>query len=69
MEHEGWLNACDGFGADSPVAKLLGVDKTPRIVVVEPEGRAVSLDMDVDELVIRIEQILSGDLYYLDQEK
>ena len=69
MEHEDWLNACDGFGADSPVAKLLGVDKTPRIVVVEPEGRAVSLDMDVDELVIRIEQILSGDLYYLDQEK
>ena len=69
MEREDWLNACDGFGADSPVAKLLGVDKTPRIVVVEPEGRAVSLDMDVDELVIRIEQILSGDLYYLDQEK
>ena len=69
MGREDWLNACDGFGADSPVAKLLGVDKTPRIVVVEPEGRAVSLDMDIDEVVMRVEQILSGDLYYLDQEK
>ena len=69
MEREGWLNACDGAGTDSPAAKLLGVENAPRIIIVEPEGRAVSMDMDVDELIIRIEQILSGDLYYLDQEK
>jgi hypothetical protein len=69
MEHEGWLNACDGAGTDSPAAKLLGVEKAPRIIIVEPEGRAVTMDMDVDELIIRIEQILSGDLYYLDQQK
>ena len=25
--------------------------------------------MDIDEVVMRVEQILSGDLYYLDQEK
>ena len=65
---DGWLHACDGAGTESPALKLLGVDKTPRIVLVEPEGRAVSLDMDMDEVVMRIEQILSGDLYYLDQK-
>ena len=67
MDHEGWLNACDLAGADSPAANLLGVDKAPRIILVEPEGRAVSLDMDIDEVVMRVEQILSGDLYYFDQ--
>lgn len=67
MDRESWLNACDLAGADSPAAKLMGVDKAPRIILVEPEGRAVSLDMDVDEVVMRVEQILSGDLYYFDQ--
>lgn len=67
MDCEGWLNACDLGGVDSPAAKLLGVDKAPRIILVEPEGRAVSLDMDIDEVVMRVEQILSGDLYYFDQ--
>ena len=67
MNCEGWLNACDLAGTDSPAAKLLGVDKAPRIILVEPEGRAVSLDMDIDEVVMRVEQILDGDLYYFDQ--
>ena len=67
MDRESWLNACDLAGADSPAAKLLGVDKAPRIILVEPEGRAVSLDMEVDEVVMRVEQILDGDLYYFDQ--
>ena len=67
MNCEGWLNACDLVGANSPAAKLLSVDKAPRIILVEPEGRAVSLDMDVDEVVMRVEQILDGDLYYFDQ--
>ena len=67
MNCEGWLNACDLGGVDSPAAKLLGVEKAPKIILVEQEGRAVSLDMDVDEVVMRVEQILSGDLYYFDQ--
>ena len=67
MDCEGWLNACDLAGVESPAAKLLGVDKAPRIILVEQEGRAVSLDMDIDEVVMRVEQILSGDLYYFDQ--
>ena len=64
---DGWLNACDLAGAASPAAKLMGVDKAPRIILVEPEGRVVSLDMDIDEVVMRVEQILAGDLYYFDQ--
>ena len=67
MECEGWLNACDLAGADSPAAKLLGVAQVPKVILVEQEGRAVSLDMDIDEVVMRVEQILSGDLYYFDQ--
>jgi thiol-disulfide isomerase/thioredoxin len=67
MGGDGWLNACDLAGAASPAAKLFGVEKAPRIILVEPEGRAVSLDMDIDEVVMRVEQILSGDLYYFDQ--
>ena len=66
---EGWLHASDCQGAASPVANLFGVEKTPRIVLVEPEGRAVSLDMEIDEVVMRVEQILSGDLYYLDKKE
>ena len=67
MGGDGWLNACDLAGTNSFAATLLGVDKAPRIILVEPEGRAVSLDMDIDEVVMRVEQILSGDLYYFDQ--
>ena len=67
MDCEGWLNASDLAGVESPAAKLLGVDKAPKIILVEPEGRAVSLDMDVDEVVMRVEQILDGDLYYYDE--
>ena len=65
---DAWLHACDGMGTDSPAAKLLAVEQAPHIVLIESEGRVVSLNMEIDELVLRVEQILSGDLYYLDQE-
>ena len=68
-DREGWVHASDCSGADSPAAKLYGVERTPKIILIEPEGRAVSLDMEIDEMVMRAEQIISGDLYYLDQEK
>ena len=66
IDREGWLNACDGVGADSPAAKRYGVEEAPRVVFIEPEGHAISLDMELDEIIMRIEQIMSGDLYYLD---
>lgn len=69
MSHEGWLHACDGAGADSPAAQLFKVEKAPKIVLIEPEGRAVSLDMETSELIMRVEQILAGELYYLDSQE
>ena len=69
INREGWVNACDGAGAASTAAKYFGVEKAPKIILIEPEGRAVTLDMDIDELIMRVEQILSGDLYYLDDVK
>ena len=66
---EGWSHACDGAGVNSPAAKRYGVEKTPRIVFVEPEGHVISLDMELDEISMRVEQIMMGDLYYFDQEK
>ena len=69
INREGWVNACDGAGAESSVAKSFRVEKAPKVILIEPEGRAVTLDMDIDELLMRVEQILSGDLYYLDDVK
>lgn len=69
LDLAGWFHACDGAGMQSPAALRYGVVTTPRIVLIEPEGHAASLDMETDEIVMRIEQILSGDLYYLDQKE
>lgn len=66
---EGWLHACDGQGYNSLAAKRYKVDKAPKIILIEPEGHAVSLNMEVDEMVMRVEQILDGDLYYLDMKE
>ncbi|MBR4312253.1 MAG: AhpC/TSA family protein [Bacteroidaceae bacterium] len=69
VDRTAWLHACDGVGPESPAAKRYGIAHTPQIVFIEPEGHAISLNMDLDEITMRIEQILMGDLYYLDQEK
>ena len=69
INREGWLHACDGIGAESPAAQRFKVATTPKILLIEPEGHAVSLDMELDEVIMRIEQIMSGDLYYLDQKE
>ena len=66
IRRDGWVHACDTATA-SLAADLFNVENTPKIVLIEPEGRAVSLDMEIDEVVMRAEQILMGDLYYLDQ--
>jgi hypothetical protein len=39
------------------------------MILVDPEGRAISLNMEAHEVQMRVEQILEGDLYYLDQSK
>ena len=65
----GWLHACDGIGIESPAAQRFKVTATPKIILIEPEGHAISLDMELNEVIMRIEQIMSGDLYYLDQKE
>ena len=66
---EGWVQGIDPIGAESPNIKLLGVDTTPRMILIDPEGRLISQDVKSDEALMRVEQILEGDLYYLDQSK
>lgn len=68
-DKDGWVHACDGAGSDSPAAKLYKVEETPKILLIEPEGRVASLSMEIDEIVMRAEQILAGDLYYLDNQE
>lgn len=66
---EGWIHACDAAGAESQAAKLYKVESTPKIVLIEPEGRAVSLNLENNEVIMRVKQIMSGDLYYFDKEE
>ncbi len=66
---DGWVQGNDTMGTESIAAKQFGVKKTPHMILIDPEGRAISLNMEADEVQIRVEQILEGDLYYLDQSK
>lgn len=63
-----WLQGIDPIGMESPNIKLLGIKATPRMMLIDPEGRLISPDIKSDEAQMRIEQILEGDLYYLDQK-
>mgnify|MGYP003290658400 FL=1 len=66
---DGWVQGNNTMGTESIAAKQFGVKKTPHMILVDPEGRAISLNMEADEVQMRVEQILDGDLYYLDQSK
>lgn len=66
---DGWVQGNDTMGTESIAAKLFGVKKAPHMILIDPEGRAISLNMEADEVQMRVEQILEGDLYYLDQSK
>ena len=66
---DGWVQGNDTMGTESIAAKQFDVKKTPHMILVDPEGRAISLNMEADEVQMRVEQILEGDLYYLDQSK
>ena len=66
---DGWLQGNNTMGTESIAAKQFGVKNTPHMILIDPEGRAISLNMEADEVQMRVEQILEGDLYYLDQSK
>ena len=64
INREGWLQACDGKGVQSISARLFHVKDVPQHVLIDPEGKVISLTLRGDELLMRVKQILSGDLYY-----
>ena len=68
IEAAGWLQACDFKGEASPSVRLFNVEHAPMHVLIDPEGKAISLTLQGDELVARVKQILSGDLYYQKEE-
>ena len=66
---DGWVQGNDTMGTESIATRLFGVKNTPHMILIDPEGRAISLNIEADEVQMRVEQILEGDLYYLDQSK
>lgn len=66
---EGWIHSCDFMMGKSPTARLMNVSMIPTIVLIDPEGRAISFTLRGEEAVARVKQILSGDLYYLQGDK
>ncbi len=67
IDCEGWIHGSDLLGWGSPSAKMLGVEFIPHIILVDPDGRAISFTLRGEELVRRVKQILSGDKYYLNE--
>lgn len=63
-----WVHGSDLLGWGSPAAKMMDVTSVPKMILIDPEGKAVSFSLRGEEMVRRIKQILSGDLYYLDQK-
>ena len=66
---EDWIHSCDLMMGKSPAARMMNVQMIPTIVLVDPEGRAISFTLRGEEAVSRVKQILSGDLYYLQEDK
>ena len=64
LDREGWIHGSDLLGWGSPAARLLGVSAIPKIILIDPEGKAISFTLRGEELVRRVNQIMGGDLYY-----
>lgn len=69
MNREGWIHSCDLLGWNSPSARSMGVKSIPTMILIDPDGKAILFTQDSEEVVRRIKQILSGDLYYLQKEE
>ncbi len=66
---EGWVHGSDLLGWGSPAARQMGVNAVPKMILIDPEGRAISFSLRGEEMVKRIKQILNGDLYYQNESK
>lgn len=69
IDLEGWIHCSDLMGGKSPSAQLFNVEMIPHMILIDPEGKAISFSLSGEELVRRVKQILSGDLYYLNDKK
>lgn len=58
MVQPGWIHASDLLGWGSPAAKLLGIEAIPKMIIVDPEGKAVSFDLRGEELVRKMKSLL-----------
>lgn len=68
LDREGWVHSCDLLMGKSPAARMMNVAVIPTLILVDPEGRAISFTLRGEETVARIKQILGGDLYYLQND-
>ena len=64
MQKPGWVHGSDLLAWGSPAVKYLGIDAIPKTVLIDPEGKIISLSLRGDEMVMRVKQILAGELYY-----
>ena len=62
---KGWVHGSDLLGWSSPSAKFMGVTGIPQMILIDPEGKAISFTLRGEEMVRRVKQIPGGDLYYL----
>ncbi|EJX10888.1 thioredoxin family protein [gut metagenome] len=67
IQLEGWVHCSDLLGWRSPSAKFMGIEAIPQMILIDPEGKAISFSLRGEELVRRVKQILNGDLYYLNE--
>lgn len=64
IDKKHWTHASDLLAWGSPAARMLGVKAIPMIFLIDPEGKLISSSLRGEELVRRVRQIMSGDLYY-----
>lgn len=58
MQHPGWVHASDLLGWGSPSAKLLGIEAIPKILLIDPEGRAISFNLRGEELIRKVKEVV-----------
>ena len=67
LERPNWVQARNNEADAHSAAKLFGVNHVPTNFLITPDGKLISMTLQGEELVARVKQILSGDLYYQDE--
>ncbi|MDD7462281.1 MAG: TlpA disulfide reductase family protein [Prevotellaceae bacterium] len=58
MLQPGWIHASDLLGWGSPAVKLLGVEAIPHMILLDPEGRAISFKLRGEELARKVKEVV-----------